>query len=132
MACKTDTTVARTIGIDTGKNTLHMIGLMEGRNPRPALTSFKVAKTIITGHLHSAKIVPYSDYSGTRYGIDHGCLADPKSRAFTNYTESNPLNWRSGFCVLTFHKGRLLLPELVTVFDEKAGLVQWRGELLKV
>src|SRR6202045_754964 len=29
MACKTDATVARTIGIDTGKNTLHMIGLDE-------------------------------------------------------------------------------------------------------
>jgi transposase len=29
MACKTAATVARTIGIDTGKNTLHMIGLDE-------------------------------------------------------------------------------------------------------
>jgi transposase len=29
MACKTDATVARTIGIDTGKNTLHIIGLDE-------------------------------------------------------------------------------------------------------
>jgi transposase len=29
MARKTDATVARTIGIDTGKNTLHMIGLDE-------------------------------------------------------------------------------------------------------
>ena len=29
MACKTGGTVARTIGIDTGKNTLHMIGLDE-------------------------------------------------------------------------------------------------------
>ena len=27
MTCKTDTAVVRTIGIDTGKNTLHMIGL---------------------------------------------------------------------------------------------------------
>jgi hypothetical protein len=89
-------------------------------------------KTILTGHLHSAKVVPFSDYSGTRYGVDHGCLADPKSRAFTNYTEANPLNWRSAFAILTFHKGRLLFPELVTVFDEKKGLVQWRGQLVKV
>ena len=29
MTCKTDTAVVRTIGIDTGKNTLHMIGLDE-------------------------------------------------------------------------------------------------------
>jgi hypothetical protein len=26
MTCKTDTAVVRTIGIDTGNNTLHMIG----------------------------------------------------------------------------------------------------------
>ena len=29
MPSKADTAVARTIGIDTGKNTLHMIGLAE-------------------------------------------------------------------------------------------------------
>ena len=29
MPCKTDVAVAHTIGIDTGKNTLHMIGLDE-------------------------------------------------------------------------------------------------------
>jgi hypothetical protein len=27
MPCKTDIAAARTIGIDTGKNTLHMVGL---------------------------------------------------------------------------------------------------------
>jgi hypothetical protein len=54
-------------------------------------------KTIITGHLHSAKVIPYTDYSGTRFGVDNGCIANTKSRAFVNYTESSPLNWRSGF-----------------------------------
>jgi hypothetical protein len=29
MPCKTDVVVAHTIGIDTGKNTLHMVGLDE-------------------------------------------------------------------------------------------------------
>jgi transposase len=29
MTCKTDPAIARTIGIDTGKNTLHIIGLDE-------------------------------------------------------------------------------------------------------
>ena len=29
MPCKKDVAVVRTIGIDTGKNTLHMIGLNE-------------------------------------------------------------------------------------------------------
>ncbi len=30
-------------------------------------------KTIITGHLHSAKVIPYTDYSGTRFGVSPQC-----------------------------------------------------------
>jgi len=89
-------------------------------------------RTIVTGHLHSAKVIPYTDYSGTRYGVDHGCIADTKSRAFRNYTEASPLNWRSGFCVLSFIQGRLLMPELCLVVDEDRGLVQWRGQIVKL
>lgn len=87
-------------------------------------------KTMITGHLHSAKVQPFTDYNGIRYGVDTGCLADTSHRAFTDYTEMNPLNWRSGFCVLTFKDGKLLMPELVLKWDEKH--VQFRGELVKV
>lgn len=86
-------------------------------------------KHIVTGHLHSAKVIPFTDYSGTRYGIDTGCLADPAAEAFS-YTEDNPLNWISAFGVMTFHKGKLLYPELVTVFDKDH--VQWRGSVIKV
>lgn len=86
--------------------------------------------TIITGHLHSAKITPLSDYNGTRYGVDTGCLADTNAEAFTHYTENNPKNWRSGFCVLTLVKGKLLPPELVIVWDEKS--VVFRGKVIKV
>ena len=32
-------------------------------------------KTMVTGHLHSQKVTPYTDYNGTRYGIDTGCVA---------------------------------------------------------
>jgi hypothetical protein len=87
-------------------------------------------KSIVTGHLHSAKVTPFNDYNGTRYGVDTGCLADPDAKAFLDYTEDNPKNWRAGFGVLTFHKGTLLLPELVLVFDKKR--VQFRGALYDV
>jgi len=87
-------------------------------------------KTTITGHLHSQKVAPFTDYNGTRWGVDSGCLADPSAKAFLDYTEANPLNWRSGFAVLTFVNGRLLPPELVTVWDQKS--VVFRGEIIKV
>jgi hypothetical protein len=87
-------------------------------------------KTMITGHLHSQKVTPYTDYNGTRYGVDTGCVADTDHKAFIDYTEDGPLNWRSGFAVLTFRDGKLLHPELVTVWDKQS--IQFRGELHRV
>ena len=89
-------------------------------------------KTTINGHLHSQKITPFSDYNGTRYGVDTGCLADPSGDAFVDYTEAGPLNWRSGFAVLTFKDGDLLPPELVTVYEKRPNSVVFRGEIIKV
>lgn len=86
--------------------------------------------SIITGHLHSQKTTPHTDYTGTRYGVDTGCLADCYADVFQDYLEDGPRNWRSGFCVLTFRNGILLYPELVSVFD--ANHVQFRGELIEV
>jgi len=88
-------------------------------------------RTMVTGHLHSQKVTPLTDYNGTRWGVDAGCLAAVGGPQF-NYAESNPQNWRGGFCVLTFRDGALLPPELVTVMDEKAGEIWWRGELYVV
>lgn len=87
-------------------------------------------KTMVTGHLHSQKVMPITDYNGTRYGIDTGCVADPYSKPFIGYTEDNPVNWISGFAVLKFKDGRLLLPELVKKWDENS--VEFRGEIIKV
>lgn len=87
-------------------------------------------KTTVTGHLHSLKVTPFTDYNGTRWGVDTGCLADVEARAFLDYTEANPLNWRSGFVVLTFRNGVLLWPETVTVVDKDH--VQWRGDVVRV
>jgi hypothetical protein len=87
-------------------------------------------KHMVTGHLHSAKVTPWTDYNGTRYGVDTGCLADPDHRAFVDYTEDNPKNWLSAFGLLTFHKGQLLPPELITVHDQDS--VAFRGKVIKV
>ena len=86
--------------------------------------------SMVTGHLHSLKITPYTDYTGTRYGVDTGTLAEVDGDMFLNYTEDNPKNWRSGFAVLTFHKGKLLPPELVEVIED--GLVSFRGKAIEV
>lgn len=87
-------------------------------------------KSIVTGHLHSLKVTPFSDYSGTRYGVDTGTLAEPDGPQFVDYLEDNPVNWRSGFVVLTFHKGRLLWPEVAHAIGPN--LVQFRGEVFAV
>lgn len=86
-------------------------------------------KTIVTGHLHSLKVTPYSDYSGNRFGVDTGTLAEPYGPQFS-YGEDNPLNHRSGFAVLTFSDGKLLWPELVHKWDE--GQVEFRGKIINV
>lgn len=88
-------------------------------------------RSIATNHLHSLKVTPLTDYNGTRYGVDCGCLCDPRSPAFS-YTEDNPLNWRSGFAVLTWHKGELLWPEVLAVRDEDKGVVEFRGRVFRV
>lgn len=84
-------------------------------------------KTMVTGHLHSLKVTPFSDYNGTRFGVDTGTLADCYGPQTVDYTELNPVNWRSGFAVLTFHKGKLLWPELVHVLNKSE--VEFRGKV---
>lgn len=85
-------------------------------------------KTIITGHLHSAKVTPWTDYNGTRWGVDCGTLADVYGLQFTDYMEDNPRNWRSAFCILTIKDGELLPPELAFVLGHNK--VAFRGEYI--
>lgn len=89
-------------------------------------------KSFVTGHLHSLKVTPYTDYNGTRFGVDTGTLseADPVGPQFVHYLEDNPVNWRSGFAVLTFHNGEMLWPEIV--FVRSAFEVEFRGQVIKV
>jgi len=80
----------------------------------------------VHGHLHKLQVTPWGDYRGRRYGVDTGTMAEPGGPQF-NYTEAGPVNWASGFVVLTFKDGRLLPPELCEVIYDKAW---FRGESL--
>jgi hypothetical protein len=96
----------------------------------PENNTLWAGRSIVTGHLHAQKCEPLSDWNGTRWGVDAGTMADPYGPQFYNYTEMNPLNWRSGFCLLTYEKGRLLMPELIWVSGP--GEVQFRGKVMRV
>ena len=91
--------------------------------------ALKAGASIITGHLHSLKVTPWTDYGGTRYGVDTGTLSDINGNQF-EYSEDNPKNHRSGFAVLTFYNGRLMPPELVEVISEDE--VYFRGQVISV
>jgi hypothetical protein len=85
--------------------------------------------SVVTGHLHSLKVTPYADFTGNRYGVDTGTLAEVYGPQF-DYGEGNPLNHRSGFVVLTFKGGRLLWPEVVSKFSDFQ--VEFRGQIINV
>jgi predicted phosphodiesterase len=84
---------------------------------------------MITGHTHVLCASPISNYQGTFWGVQTGCLADPQSQTF-EYCEDSPKDWRSGFVMLSFDQGRMLMPELVMVCGEDE--VEFRGEILAV
>ena len=86
----------------------------------------KSGTSIITGHLHALQVRPYTDYTGTRYAVDTGTLAEPMGEQFS-YAEDNPRNHRSGFVVLTIRDSQLLPPETVEVIDEDLGECFFRG-----
>lgn len=88
--------------------------------------TLNAGRTMVTGHLHSLKVTPLSDYNGTRWGVDCGTMADPYGPQFYNYTEIGPLDWRSGFVLLTVAKGKLLWPEPIWVSGPNR--VQFRGK----
>jgi hypothetical protein len=91
-------------------------------------------KSIVTGHLHSLKVTPYSDYNGLRFGVDTGTLTVPSTDTpggpQTNYNEDNPQNHREGFIALTFKDGVLLWPEIAYVLEE--GKICFRGQVISV
>lgn len=86
----------------------------------------KAGTNIVTGHLHRLQVTCWGDYRGRRYGVDTGTLADPDGPQF-DYGEDSPNAHCSGFAVLTFRNGRLLMPELCHV---ERGVAYFRGKLV--
>jgi hypothetical protein len=91
----------------------------------------KSGKTIVTGHDHRLGVVPYTDYTGTRYGVRTGFMCDsPEDKQFVNYLEARRPNWLAGFAVLSFAQGKLLLPEIVKKWSDNE--VEFRGGIVRV
>ena len=90
--------------------------------------TLKSGKTMVTGHLHSLKVTPWTDFLGTRYGVDTGTLAEPDGEQFINYTEAGATNWRSGFVVLKFSNGKMHYPEVAMKWDDDS--FEFRGEII--
>jgi hypothetical protein len=87
-------------------------GAMAGRN-----NTIHGGINFVTGHTHVGAVNLFTDYNGTRYGVQTGTLANPVGRQF-EYAEDNPKDWMAGFAVLTFYEGKLLMPELVQLYDD--------------
>ena len=85
---------------------------------------------MVTGHTHNLAVQPITDYNGTRYGVQTGTLADPNAEQFVHYTEDGCKDWRSGGVLLSWDKGRLLLPEIFQVSGEDE--FEFRGCINKV
>ena len=81
---------------------------------------------------HVLAVQPLTGYQKTFYGVQTGTLANPKGNQFVDYTEDAPLDWRSGFVMLTFKNGKLLMPELFQVHDEEQRLMEFRGQVYSV
>lgn len=86
-------------------------------------------KSMITGHTHQQGCTPFTDYNGTRYGIEAGTMAETYGVQF-EYTEDGPRNWIQGFVLVHFVDGRLMMPEFVSVVD--VGKYEFRGEVHEV
>jgi hypothetical protein len=91
----------------------------------------KGGMSMVTGHLHSLKVTPWTNYTGDMYGVDTGMMAAVKDEQFL-YHENSSVNWRAGFAVLTYINGHLMPPELVQVINEDEGLVFFRGQLHEI
>lgn len=93
----------------------------------PQNNTLWAGKTMVTGHLHSQKVQPITDYNGTRWGVDCGTMADIFAESFRDYMEDSPRNWVSGFGAFRFVDGELLQPMMARVVRE--GVIDFMGRL---
>lgn len=96
----------------------------------PMQNALKSGVNMITGHLHRLHYDVWGDYKGHRFGIDTGTLCEVVGPQML-YGEDNPTPGSSGFVVLTFKKGGLLLdPEFARLRED--GKVYFRGEAIGI
>lgn len=81
--------------------------------------SLKSGISIVTGHLHRLQATVFTDYTGTRWGVDTGTLGDTQGPQMA-YGEDNPANHCAGFAVLTVVDGNMIHPEFCAVLNGKA------------
>lgn len=74
-------------------------------------------RDIATGHTHKLNIRPWTDYNGTRYGIETGTLSDLYDESFL-YTESNAVDWQPGCAVVTV-SDNIIIPTVCPIVIDK-------------
>lgn len=72
-----------------------------------------------TGHDHKLSVIPWTNETGTIYGISGGMLADINAPQF-HYAQDNTRDWRPGFVVVKFD-GSIHYPDCVQVVTNQAG-----------
>jgi hypothetical protein len=85
--------------------------------------------SVITGHTHILEVKPFADYRGLRFGVQTGTLSTIKDNPLFHYTQCTPLNWTSGFAVLTFIDGELQFPEICYVNSNNKAF--FRGKIIE-
>ncbi len=99
-------------------------GLHDGHN-----NLLKGQCNYITGHTHSLKVTPWTNARAeTLWAVNTGTLADALGGHNVDYQQGRHGNHRSGFAVLTYRDGQLLMPELAMKYDEDSFV--FRGHVL--
>jgi hypothetical protein len=82
----------------------------------------------VTGHTHSLKTTPWTNASGeTIWAVNTGTLADSLGPHNVDYQQGRHGNHRSGFAVLTYRDGQLLMPELAIGGMGSGSSSTWSG-----
>lgn len=83
----------------------------------------------MTGHTHSLQVRPWTNARGdTLWAMDTGSIADSLGLHNVDYQQGRHGNHRSGFGLLSYVDGKLLMPEICMKFDEDS--FEFRGHIL--
>ena len=110
-------------------NTLWVTHRLKGGKHAPYNNTRDLGQSSCTGHLHNQHLREITDLNGSRWGVDTGCMAEPFIESDWpqfEYLEGSPADWRAGFGVFTFEKGKLEDVELVRVVSQN--VVRFRGK----